>query len=252
MSNIKRTAFISDLHLDEKHPAITQLFFAFLNHAAKTMDALYILGDLFEVWIGDDDKNSFHQSIIDAFRMATDQGLPIYFMHGNRDFLLGKKFLRATNGKLLADEEVIHLYGERVLLMHGDTLCTQDVKYLKFRKKARNIFLQKLFLLKSLKKRRQIADNMRAASQMHTANLAMEIMDVTPEAVTAVMKKHQVNYLIHGHTHRPYIHTLTANHPPALRIVLGAWHETGSALTWNERGERELISFTQDTLINSV
>lgn len=235
-----KTLFISDLHLEEQYSNVANAFFDFLKNHTKDADALYILGDFFEVWIGDDDLSPFHLRVINALSDATKH-LPIFIMHGNRDFLLGKKFMKMTGCKLLPDEYVVNLYGERILLMHGDTLCTQDVEYLKFRKKVRNWFVQKLFLLKSLKKRRSIADNMRNASKEHTKKIAYDIMDVTQSEVERVMQKHQVNYLIHGHTHREGIHNFLLNNETATRVVLGAWHERGSVLVYEKKGAKKLL-----------
>lgn len=236
-----KTFFISDLHLDENQPEIADIFFRFLKKAALEAEKLYILGDFFEAWIGDDDLSPFNISIINALRAATQQGLAIYFQHGNRDFLLGKKFLAATGAQLLADEHVVNLYGTPVLLMHGDTLCTLDVKYLKFRKKSRTWLYKTLVSFKSLVKRRQIVANMRAASKAHTSTTAYHIMDVTQSAVEEVMQKHHVKYLIHGHTHREAIHHFELNAEPVARIVLGAWHERGCVLIYDEMGKMELI-----------
>ena len=222
--------FISDLHLDSSYPAISELFLSFLRDNTKQNHSLYILGDFFETWIGDDDRSSFNQKIIDALKKATSQGLPIYIMHGNRDFLLGKKFLRATGCQLLADEHIVCLNNTPTLLMHGDTLCTEDKKYLKFRRKARCWLVQKLFLLKSLKKRQQLAATYREASKKHTSTMSEHIMDVTQAEVERVMKKHGVQHLIHGHTHREGIHHFELKGEAASRTVLGAWHEQGSAL----------------------
>lgn len=238
----RKTLFISDLHLEESRPDITQAFLSLLNHCDFSVDALYILGDLFEVWIGDDHHTPFHSQIIEALQKATKRGLPIYFIYGNRDFLIGKKFLQKTGCQLLADEEKISLYGTPVLLMHGDTLCTQDIAYLKARKKGRNRFLQFLFLSLPLKIRERIANKMRAKSAKHTHNTAPEIMDVTEGEVLRVMQKHEVQVLIHGHTHRPAIHSFLLNHSPANRIVLAAWHERGSALIWDEQGGKTFLS----------
>jgi UDP-2,3-diacylglucosamine hydrolase len=234
--------FISDLHLEETRPIITNQFFHFLHHQTQQADGLYILGDFFEVWIGDDNLTPFNQSIIDALKQATDSGLPIYFMHGNRDFLIGKNFLRATGCQLLPDEYVVDIYGIPTLLMHGDTLCTLDVNYLKFRKKTRNWLVQKIFLLKSLEKRRIVAENYRKGSQSHIATLSENIMDVTQDEVESVMKKHQVQHLIHGHTHRQAIHQFELNHKNATRSVLGAWHESGNVLICNQDGTQRFIS----------
>lgn len=233
--------FISDLHLDESHPAITQIFLDFLNQHAQQASALYILGDLFEAWIGDDDLSAFNQSIIDALKKATSRGLPIYLTHGNRDFLLGKKFLRLTGCQLLPDEYVVNIYGTPTLLMHGDTLCTLDIKYLKFRARMRNWFVQKYFLFKSLKKRRAIAAEYRKGSQSHVATLSNNIMDVTQHEVERVMQTHHVQHLIHGHTHRQAVHEFLIHGKRATRTVLGAWHEDGNALVCRENGDQEFI-----------
>lgn len=242
MKNKRKTLFISDLHLEAGRPDITQQFLQFLNSCPfHSVDAIYILGDLFEVWIGDDDHNLFHQEIIEGLRAITQQGIPIYFMFGNRDFLIGKKFLRETGCQLLADEEKINLYGTSVLLMHGDTLCTDDINYIKARKNARNIFLQKLFLMLPLRFRKSIADKMRAKSLRHTQSTALAIMDVTQKEVMRVMQKHEVNVLIHGHTHRPDIHHFPLAQSQGTRIVLGAWHHVGNMLVWDETGEKGLV-----------
>src|SRR3990167_2229992 len=238
-----KTQFIADLHLTEEQKNITQLFLTFLKTCGRDVDALYILGDLFEVWIGDDDSSAFHAQIKAALRQATENGLSIYLMHGNRDFLIGKKFMRDTGCRLLTDPCVINLYGVSILLMHGDTLCTQDMDYLKFRKKARNCLLQRLFLWKSLKKRRAIAAKMREVSRQHTSTTPDYIMDVTQNEVVRVMKKYQVQYLIHGHTHRPAMHEFTIDNQDVTRIVLGPWHEHGSAFDWNQDGKKTLMEW---------
>ncbi len=236
------TLFISDLHLEEERPNITELFLKFLeNHSKRHASALYILGDFFEVWIGDDNIAPFNQSIIHALRKATDKGLPIYFMHGNRDFLLGKRFLRASGCKLLPDEHVLNLANSPTLLLHGDMLCTADIKYLKFRKKSRNWLLQKIFLFKPLRKRQAIANNYRQASKIHTSTMPDHIMDVTQSEVERIMQKYHVQHLIHGHTHRPGVHHFELCNMPATRTVLGPWHEHGSALLCDEKGNKELI-----------
>lgn len=235
------TLFIADLHLEESRPDITELFFKFLRQQASQANALYILGDLFEVWIGDDDHTPFNQSIIQVLRQIRDNGTRIYLMRGNRDFLINKKFLGQSGCILLPDEHVILLAGQPTLLMHGDTLCTQDIQYLKFRRKSRNFFVQKLFLLKSLSARRAIAQQARQISYDHTHSIAPQIMDVTPEEVTRMMIKHQVHHLIHGHTHRPAMHHFLVNGKIATRIVLAPWHEHGSALIYHDNGLQEFI-----------
>ncbi len=240
--------FISDLHLEEGRPEMTALFLKFLADAIKKADALYILGDFFEVWIGDDHVSSFNQSILLALKAATEQGLPIYIMHGNRDFLLGKTFFQRTGCQLLPEEKVLTLFGKPTLLMHGDTLCTHDVAYLKFRKKARCWLVQKLFLWKSLAKRQAIAAHYRQASQAHVTTVPDYIMDVAQTEVERVMQKHQVQHLIHGHTHREAVHSFQLNNKPATRTVLGAWHEHGSALFCYADGKQELKKIAIDPL----
>jgi UDP-2,3-diacylglucosamine hydrolase len=244
MTTLKKTLFISDLHLDSQHPLITGWFLQLLKQDHSNVDALYILGDLFETWIGDDAKQEFHDEIIQALRTATQNGLPIYLMHGNRDFLIGRQFLQATGCQLLSDETIISLYGNNVLLMHGDTLCTRDTAYLKWRKIARNRLVQCLFLhLFPLHTRQKIANKMRAKSADYTQHAAAEIMDVTQEEVERVMKKHDVQFLIHGHTHQPNKHEFTLQQKPAMRIVLDAWHKQGNMLIWDSEGKKELIWF---------
>lgn len=238
-----KNLFISDLHLDEDRPEITHIFLKFLEDHTKPNHTLYILGDFFEIWIGDDHVTPLNKIIIEALKKATQQGLPIYIMHGNRDFLLGKKFLRETGCQLLPDEYVISLAGIPTLLMHGDTLCTLDTQYLKFRKKSRNRFFQILFLWKSLTKRKAVAEKMRRASKEHTSTTATYIMDVTQAEVERVMQKHHVQHLIHGHTHREAVHQFQLNNQDATRTVLAPWHNHGSVLICDEDGRQEIVVF---------
>lgn len=232
---------ISDLHLDDIRPDITDLFLRFLENAAKQAKALYILGDFFEVWIGDDNLTDFNLKIMHALREATQKGLLIYLMHGNRDFLIGKKFLKATGCQLLPDEYIVNIFGIPTLMMHGDTLCTADIKYLKFRKKSRHWLMQQLFLIKSLESRRAKAKQYREASKAHMSTLPDYIMDVTQEEVERVMLKHKVQCLIHGHTHRAAVHSFDLYGQPATRTVLGAWHEYGSVLVCEPNGRNQLL-----------
>lgn len=236
--------FISDLHLDENRPDIAEIFLKFLKNDAVQAQRLFILGDFFEAWIGDDDLSPFNQMIMNSLYAATQKGLPIFLMHGNRDFLLGKKFLRATGCTLLPDEYVVNLYGIPTLLMHGDSLCTLDVKYLKFRRKSRTWLYKKLVSFKSLESRRAIAAKMRAASREHTRMTAEYVMDVTQEEVERLMQKHEVQHLVHGHTHREAVHHFSLNQTPATRTVLGPWHEHGSVLVCEASGKKELIHIT--------
>ncbi len=236
--------FISDLHLEATRPDITDILMKFLQEIAHSEHTLYILGDLFELWIGDDDLTEFNLQIINALKKASEKKLKIFIMHGNRDFLLGKNFFRMTGCELLPDEIVINIAGTPTLLMHGDTLCTQDVKYQQFRKKARNIIFQKLFLWKSLEKRKALAQKGREQSKAHTSTAAEYIMDVTQSEVERVMQKHRVQHLIHGHTHREGVSHFNLNGLSATRTVLGAWHEKGSVLVCDENKKilKELFS----------
>lgn len=236
------TLFIADLHLQTEEPAITAGFLRFLHGEARQADALYILGDLFEAWIGDDDPNPLHREMAVAIKSLVDSGVPCFFIHGNRDFLIGKRFARESGMQLLPEEQVLTLYGRRVLIMHGDTLCTDDPGYLAFRAKVHTPWIQKLFLALPLFIRRRIAQKMRSDSKAANSSKSMEIMDVNSQAVVAVMEKHQVQWLIHGHTHRPDIHTLSANGGQAHRVVLGAWHNHGSMVKVTAE-DVELIPF---------
>jgi UDP-2,3-diacylglucosamine hydrolase len=236
------TLFIADLHLQTEEPAITAGFLRFLQGEARSADALYILGDLFEAWIGDDDPNPLHREIAAAIKALVDSGVPCFFIHGNRDFLIGKRFARESGMTLLPEEQVLDLYGRQVLIMHGDTLCTDDTGYLAFRAKVHTPWIQTLFLALPLFIRNRIAAKMRAGSKAANSSKSLSIMDVNPQAVIEVMEKHRVQWLIHGHTHRPDVHTLSANGEPAHRVVLGAWHTEGSMVKVTPDGI-ELIPF---------
>lgn len=236
------TLFIADLHLHTEEPAITAGFLHFLDGVAREADALYILGDLFEAWIGDDDPNPLHQRVADAIRALVDSGVPCYFIHGNRDFLLGKRFARESSMQLLPQEKVLNLYGRNVLIMHGDTLCTDDAGYQAFRAKVHQPWLQTLFLALPLFIRHRVAAKMRAGSRAANSSKSLAIMDVNQQAVIEAMEKHRVQWLIHGHTHRPAVHQLTANDAPAWRAVLGAWHSEGSMIRVSE-SDVELVQF---------
>ncbi len=236
---MSRTLFIADLHLCQEEPAITAGFLHFLQREAPHCDALYILGDLFEAWIGDDDPNPLHQQVASALRALP---VPVYFIHGNRDFLVGRRFARASGMTLLPEEQVLTLYGHRLLIMHGDTLCTDDAGYLRFRAKVHNPWIQRLFLALPLWVRKRIAARMRADSKQANQHKSQSIMDVNQGAVVATMQRHQVPLLIHGHTHRPAIHTLTLQSEAAQRAVLGAWHSRGSMIQLDAAGI-QLIDF---------
>jgi len=227
---------ISDLHLEMERPDITRAFLHFLATRAYQAEALYILGDFFEVWIGDDAMTPFQQSIADALRALSERGTRIYLMHGNRDFMLGKGFCRAAGCTLLGDPSVVELGGERVLLMHGDSLCTRDEGYMRLRRLLRNPL--SLFILRHLplSTRRKLARKLRNESRAQTRMKASDIIDVTPELIPRVLAEHGVRTLIHGHTHRPATHELEVDGRPARRIVLGDWDQQGWALQADESG----------------
>lgn len=230
------TLFVSDLHLDAQHPEISRQFLAFLAGPATEADALYILGDLFEVWIGDDDPDPEKRRIVAGLRGLTDSGVPCYIMHGNRDFLLGERFCADSGCRMLEDPTIIQLHGDRVLTMHGDALCTDDHSYQSLRAMVRDPGWQKMFLALSPQQRLTLADEARAGSKAHIAQAMSSIMDVNADAVAAAMRGAGVKLLLHGHTHRPNVHRFELDGSPVARIVLGDWHEQGSVLRWDERG----------------
>jgi UDP-2,3-diacylglucosamine hydrolase len=232
------TLFVSDLHLDALEPAAAAQFIDFLEQRAVHAEALYILGDLFESWIGDDDPDPCGEQICRALRRLTDGGVPCYVMHGNRDFLLQRGFESRSGARLLADPVLLELHGERALVTHGDALCTADQPYQRLRGLVRDPRWQRRFLRLPLPVRRALARQARAGSRRHTGSTAATIMDVAPEAVAAAMRACGVRLLIHGHTHRPAVHRFELDGAPARRIVLGAWHEHGSCLAWDGAGIR--------------
>jgi UDP-2,3-diacylglucosamine hydrolase len=230
------TLFISDLHLDASEPAAGAQFMQFLEQRAVSADALYILGDLFESWVGDDDDEPYRNRICRAIASLSAWGVPCYVMHGNRDFLFQSGFEDRTGVRLIADPIVIDLYGEQVLLTHGDALCVADRSYQRLRSLVRNPHWQTRFLRLPLKLRRGLADRARRGSQHHTQRTAYEIMDVDLPAVSAAMRACGVRTLIHGHTHRPAVHEFQLDGQDARRIVLGSWHGSGNCLEWGEEG----------------
>lgn len=227
---------ISDLHLEEQRPDITRAFLHFLQTRARQAEALYILGDFFEVWVGDDGMSPFQHDIARALRELSDAGTRIFLMHGNRDFLIGRAFCREAGCSLLKDPSIVHFNGEPVLLMHGDSLCTLDVGYMKLRRLLRNPL--SLFILRHLplSTRRKLARKLRSESRAQTRMKAREIIDVTPDEVPRIMAEHGVRTLIHGHTHRPAEHALEVSGQSARRIVLGDWDSQGWALQIDEQG----------------
>ena len=230
------TLFISDLHLEAQQPDIGEQFLAFLKGEARDAEALYILGDLFEVWLGDDDPNPYYQQMKAGLRKLADTGVPIYFMHGNRDFTIGEQFCEETGVALLNDPTVVNLYGRDVLLCHGDSLCTDDVQYQQVRAMTRDPAWQAMMLAKSIEERIAFAVQAREESIARGDSISDEIMDVNADAVMATLREHNVNIMLHGHTHRPAVHDIDMDGKHATRIVLGDWYEQGSVVRWNEDG----------------
>lgn len=227
---------VSDLHLEPQRPDLVRAFLHFLQNRARGAEALYILGDLFEAWIGDDAMGPFEQEIATALRQLADSGTAVYLMHGNRDFLIGKAFCRQAGCQLLPDRHIADFQGRRVLLMHGDTLCTRDEGYQKLRRILRNPLT--LFVLRHLPlaSRQKLARKLRNESRQQTRAKAMDITDVTEAEVEREMRAATVTTLIHGHTHRPARHELLLDGQPAERIVLGDWDRQGWVLEASEAG----------------
>ena len=228
--------FISDLHIDAARPTINQQFLEFLRSEAKDAAALYILGDLFESWIGDDAPDAAQALSIAGLRELTDGGVPCFVMHGNRDFLLSRQFCAASGAQLLPDPLIVSLYGEPVLVMHGDALCTDDRAYQRLRATVRDADWQRRFLALSIEARRALAGAARAGSQAHTAAVEYAITDVNADSVAMALRAAGTATLLHGHTHRPAIHALVVDGRPRTRIVLGDWYDQGSVLRWDHNG----------------
>lgn len=225
-----KTLFISDLHIDSSQGVILASLLRLLQEQARGADALYILGDLFEAWVGDDDLNDAGDRVAAALRELSNAGTRIYLMHGNRDFLLGDNFAERCGGELIADPSVIECYGQRLVVLHGDSLCTRDSAYLSYRSQVRDPAWQQAFLARPLLERHMVAQQIRQQSKDANSHKASDIMDVTPQEVIDLLEKLQVNLMIHGHTHRPGIHMLRLPQPindssEAARIVLGSWDQ---------------------------
>ena len=237
---LRRTLFISDLHLDDSRPAVVEGFERFLSRTAAGADALYILGDLFEYWVGDDGlAMPLPARAAEALSQLAVR-VPVYFMHGNRDFLVADRFAAASGAKLLADPTVVDLYGKPTLLMHGDTLCTGDVAYQKFRAQVRSPAWQSAVLAKPLAARIAMARQLRETSDAAKGEKGMEIMDVAPEAVEAAFRAHACDTLIHGHTHRPGRHEHVVDGRKCVRWVLPDWYGRGGYLEASPEGIRPL------------
>ena len=230
------TLFISDLHLEADRPEIGEQFLDFLDEEAADAEALYILGDFFEYWVGDDDPDEYYASIKRSLRAFTDSGVPVYFMHGNRDFMIGETFAEETGVTILPDPYSLDLFGKRVLLSHGDALCTDDTEYQKVRTMTRNPDWQAMILAKPLEERIAIAKQARARSQDRNKTLSESIVDVNADAVRQTISEYGVEILLHGHTHRPGIHGVEVDDRFAKRVVLGDWYDQGSVLRWDEDG----------------
>jgi UDP-2,3-diacylglucosamine hydrolase len=235
--------FISDLHLTEERPAANEQFIDFLEGKARAADALYILGDLFEYWIGDDDlEEPFNAVMAGLLRGLTRASVPVYVMHGNRDFLMGERFCAATGAQLLADPTVHEIQGVKTLLVHGDTLCTDDADYQNWRRIARSDEWQREFLAKPRAERRSMILGLREKSKAVIQAKPAEIMDVSQAAVVEALRRHGVTRLVHGHTHRPGRHTHSVDGHPAERWVLPDWYGRGGYLEIG-RGAPKLIRF---------
>jgi len=232
------TLFISDLHLEADRPDIGEQFLHFLSGEARESGALYILGDLFEVWLGDDDPNPYYGEMKSALRELTDTLVPVYFMHGNRDFMIGPEFAAETGVEILNDPTVVDLYGESVLLCHGDSLCTDDVQYQQIRAMTRAPEWQAMMLAKTIEERIAFAVQAREESVQRGESLSNEIMDVNQGAVVQMLDEHGINTMLHGHTHRPAVHSVDLADRSATRIVLGDWYDQGSVVRWDQKGPR--------------
>jgi UDP-2,3-diacylglucosamine hydrolase len=236
--------FISDLHIDDSRPAITEQFLSFLAAEARDAEALYILGDLFESWVGDDAADAAQSAAIRGLHSLTSQGVPCFVMHGNRDFLLAAQFCRMSGAELLPDPLIVTLYGEPVLVTHGDALCTDDRAYQRLRATVRDADWQRQFLALSIASRRALAGAARVGSQAHTAAVEYAITDVNADSVAMALRGAGTATLLHGHTHRPAIHPLQVDGRPCTRIVLGDWYDQGSLLRWDRNGP-ELVSLSR-------
>ncbi|MFH1045000.1 MAG: UDP-2,3-diacylglucosamine diphosphatase [Pseudomonadota bacterium] len=231
------TLFISDLHLCSSRPGINRIFFGFLEREARSANALYILGDLFEYWAGDDDLvDPFNAAVATALARLAGSGVPIYLMHGNRDFVIGETFARAGGVKLLPDPALLNLHGQSVLLLHGDTLCTLDQEYQAFRREARSDTWIRNLLRQPLGERKAAIEALRRQSEQEKRSKPSEIMDVAPAEVEAMLRRYRYPRMIHGHTHRPARHVHTVDGHACERWVLADWYQAGSYLACDESG----------------
>ena len=230
--------FASDLHLDTATPVTAERFLRFLAGPLRGARALYLLGDVFETWIGDDDPEPAHVAVAAALRAVAERDTLIYLMRGNRDFLIGERFCAATGALLLEDPAIVTVAGTRVLLSHGDGLCVADSAYQRLRALVRDPGVRRSFLALPLADRRRLAAEARAGSRAHVANAGEYIADVSQAAVETLLLAAGVQVMIHGHTHRPAIHPFSLGGVPCTRIVLGDWQSTASVLRWDQAGYR--------------
>lgn len=236
------TLFISDLHLEASAPERTASFFSFLDEQACFADALYILGDFFDLWIGDDEHQAFHSDVISKLKEYSSM-IPIYFMHGNHDFLVGQQFTQESGINLINDPSIIELYGNKIILAHGDGLMTDDLQHMRFRRLYQNKFIRKLFLSFPLSLRKSIANFAKKKSRSHLKKDKTLSFDINPNAVKALLKKNTAQYLIHGHMHKPNIYHINFYNKNSTRVVLDSWHRFGNYLLWKDNGEKSLQWF---------
>ena len=232
------TLFVSDIHISDNYPEICKLFFDFIKKIDNNVNALYILGDLFEYWLGDDDPNPIFKQTQDALKDLSKKNISVFFLHGNRDFLIGDIFAEKTHIKVLHDPSIIELHGERILISHGDIFCIDDEEYQSFRKQTRDPTWQEMILEKPLEYRRNFAKMARMKSKEHTQLDNEDIMDVNENEIKKTFEHFNLSTIIHGHTHRPFIHNTVSNKINYRRIVLGDWYEQGSILEWSESGPK--------------
>lgn len=232
-----KSVIISDLHLSPSRPHLTQAFNRFITSLPKSVEQLYILGDLFEFWVGDDDDSDFARDVVTTLSEINQLGVKTYFQRGNRDYLVGKKFAAQTQCKILPDFIVQDICGHRALLTHGDLLCTDDIDYQRFRKKFQNPLAKWLSTCIPLSYRRKLVASIRSKTKKQTSNKPEDIMDVNPETVLEKLAKYQTKILIHGHTHRPAVHQLSEKNPSLKRFTLGDW---GALVWWIEIDEKDV------------
>lgn len=234
--------FVSDIHLKPERPDLTRAFSYFLEHTATDATQLYLLGDIFEAWIGDDCPTPGLDDLLQQLKTLSGKGCEIFFQHGNRDFLVGEQFCQSIGAKLLPEELVLPLPMGNTVVLHGDQLCTDDTEYMQFRALVRNPQWQQDFLSKSLEERLAIARQLRDTSKQRTTEKSDYITDVNPNAVKQSLTDNQVSLMIHGHTHRPAVHDVELGSESATRIVLGDWDKLGWYLKVDQDGY-DLISF---------